>query len=98
MGGLVAVGGVRGGARCDPCGDSPMRRLTASAQAGERVPPFSRTYAQGGCWLNGKMAVNRVFARGVRKLGLDGQTNGFITAIKPFVYRYLIPSRLGVRW
>ena len=31
VGGLVAEGGVRGGVRCGSCGDSPMRRLTASA-------------------------------------------------------------------
>ena len=32
-----------------------------------------------------EMVVNRVFGWAIRKLGLGGHTNGFITAIKPFV-------------
>ena len=55
---------------------APPRPRGGENRAGERVPPFSRTYAQGGCRLNGKMAVNRVFGRGIPKSHLGGNVNG----------------------
>ena len=56
---------------------APGAARTGPVSAFRRSP---RTISRGGCQLNGKMAVNRVFGRALGKSDLGGHKTGAITA------------------
>ena len=76
-------GGAGGPKRCGRLGATPGDAPVASTPPRRREPgPVSafrrsrRTISRGGCQLNGKMAVKRIFARGIRILDLGDNVNG----------------------